>query len=90
MHVRSFTYLNKMVCNETSHLIFSISVHFQKKILILVSSSQERLREHLVAMSDSYNKEAIQAEEREKQLRLALTEAEKRLEQFDENIDSSR
>ena len=41
-------------------------------------------------MSDSYNKEAIQAEEREKQLRLALTESEKRLEQFDENIDSSR
>jgi len=55
-----------------------------------MSKELERLREHLVVMSDSYNKEAIQAEEREKQLRLALTEAEKRLEQFDENIDSSR
>ena len=55
-----------------------------------LSKELERLREHLVVMSDSYNKEAIQAEEREKQLRLALTESEKRLEQFDENIDSSR
>lgn len=37
----------------------------------------EKLREHLVEMSDSYTAEALQAEEREKQLRVALAEAER-------------
>ena len=55
-----------------------------------MSKELERLREHLVEMSDSYNKDAIQAEEREKQLRLALTDAQKRLEQFDANNETSR
>ena len=41
-----------------------------------MSKELERLREHLVVMSDSYTKEAIQAEEREKQLRLALHDAQ--------------
>ncbi len=36
----------------------------------------ERLREHLVEMSDNYTKEAIHAEDREKQLRLALSNAQ--------------
>jgi len=49
-----------------------------------------RLKEHLVEISESFNKEAIQAEEREKNLRLKLTEAEKSLEQFDANIETSR
>ncbi len=49
-----------------------------------------RLKEHLVEISESFNKEAIQAEEREINLRLKLTEAEKSLEQFDANIETSR
>jgi hypothetical protein len=36
----------------------------------------ERLREHLVEISDNYTREAIQIEQREKDLRMKLAEAE--------------
>lgn len=49
----------------------------------------DRLRGHLVEMSDNYTNEAIQAEEREKQLRLALNDAQKNLQINDENIEIS-
>lgn len=49
----------------------------------------ERLKEHLVTMSDSYNNEAIQAEEREKQLRTALTEAQAALQKQGVNLETS-
>ena len=55
-----------------------------------LSKELKRLKEHLVEMSDSYNKEAIQAEEREKQLRLALSDAQKNLQQHGEIVVSSR
>jgi chromosome segregation ATPase len=54
------------------------------------SKELERLREHLIEMSDSYNKEAILAEEREKQLRLALTNAQQMIQQQGSTIESSR
>lgn len=50
----------------------------------------ERLKEHLVEMSDNYNKDAIQAEEREKQLRTALNDAQSILQQQGANLESSR
>ena len=54
------------------------------------SKELERLREHLIEMSDSYNKEAILAEEREKQLRLALTNAQQMIQQQGSTLESSR
>jgi len=50
----------------------------------------ERLREHLVTMSDNYNKEAIQAEEREQQLRIALNNAQQLIQNQSENQQSSK
>ena len=50
----------------------------------------ERLREHLVEMSDSYNKEAVLAEEREKQLRMALNDAQQNIQQKDSTLENSR
>ena len=50
----------------------------------------QRLKEHLVEMSDNYNNEAIQAEEREKKLRMALADAEKSIQESDENVASER
>ncbi len=49
----------------------------------------ERLREHLVTMSDNYNKEAIQAEEREQQLRIALSNAQQIIQNQNENQEIS-
>ena len=54
------------------------------------SKELERLREHLIEMSDSYNKEAILAEEREKQLRLALSNAQQMIQQQGNTLESSR
>ena len=50
----------------------------------------ERLREHLVEMSDNYNKEAIQAENREKELRLMLTKAEETTSNQNTNIINAK
>jgi hypothetical protein len=49
----------------------------------------EKLREHLVEMSDSYTAEAVQAEEREKQLRSALMEAERLVAESGLSLESS-
>lgn len=49
----------------------------------------ERLKEHLVTMSESYNNEAIQAEEREKQLRTALSEAQAAMQKQGANLETS-
>ena len=46
----------------------------------------ERLREHLVEMSDNYTKEAIHAEDREKQLRLALSNAQQMILKYQQTI----
>jgi chromosome segregation ATPase len=54
-----------------------------------LSKELERLREHLVTMSDNYNKEAIQAEEREQQLRIALSHAQQLIQNQSENQESS-
>lgn len=54
-----------------------------------LSKELERLREHLVTMSDNYNKEAIQAEEREQQLRIALSNAQQLIQNQSENQESS-
>jgi thyroid receptor-interacting protein 11 len=49
----------------------------------------ERLREHLVEMSDSYTKEAIESEEREKNLRLRVNELENILQQQGTSMQAS-
>lgn len=54
-----------------------------------MSRELARLKEHLMEMSENYNKEAIQAEEREKQLRTALTEAQAALQQQGANLETS-
>lgn len=41
-------------------------------------------------MSDNYTKEAIQAEDREKQLRLALNDAQQLLQQQGSNLETSK
>lgn len=55
-----------------------------------MSRELARLKEHLVEMSESYNKDAIQAEEREKQLRLALNDAQNNLQQQGASLENSR
>ena len=52
-----------------------------KEQCVKLGKELERLRQHLVEMSESYTKEAIQAENREKELRTLLSQAE-------ENINS--
>lgn len=54
-----------------------------------LSRELARLKDHLVEMSDSYNKEAIQAEEREKLLRTQLSDAQNILQQQGANLETS-
>lgn len=49
----------------------------------------DRLKEHLMTMSENYNNEAIQAENREKQLRTALSEAQTTLQQQGTCLETS-
>ena len=50
----------------------------------------ERLREHLVEMSDNYTREAIQTEQREKELRSMLTQAEENIQSQNSSIINAR
>lgn len=87
--------LNETV-NHYESIIRSQNENFKNNLLNeeqqqqRLSKELERLREHLVEMSDSYNREAVEAEEREKQLRLALSKAEEKLQQQGANLETSR
>ncbi len=50
----------------------------------------ERLREHLVEISDNYTREAIQFEQREKDLRQQLTQAEDTKQQQNTSIVNAK
>jgi chromosome segregation ATPase len=87
--------LNETV-NQYESIIRSQNENFKNNLLSeeqqqqRMSKELERLREHLVEMSDSYNREAVEAEEREKQLRLALSKAEEKCQQQGANLETSR
>ena len=55
-----------------------------------LTNELERLRENLIRMSESFNSEAIIAEEREKQLKLALSNLEKNIQPQDNSSDITR
>jgi hypothetical protein len=59
--------------------------HVQK-----LSKELARLKEHLVEMSESYTREAVQAEERERQLRLKLNEVTSVVHEHDANLEISK
>ncbi len=82
--------LNERIQNYEEEIMQARQQRSEGEVNEKLSRELQRLKEHLVEMSDSYNNEAIQAEERERQLRLALAEAEKSRQENDENLASSR
>ncbi len=69
---------------------FALSLEQEEKQKQKMSKELQRLKEHLVEMSDNYNKEALIAEEREKQLRLDLNQAQNLLQQQGANLDTTK
>lgn len=69
---------------------FKATLNAEEQQRLRLSKELERLKEHLVEMSDNYTKDAIQAEEREKQLRLALNEAQLMVQKQGATLESSR
>jgi len=82
--------LNERIQNYENELFQARQQSSESERNEKMSKELQRLKEHLVEMSDSYNNDAIQAEERERQLRLALAEVEKRGQEKDENLANSR
>ena len=71
--------------NEYEEIIFK-----KEQEQISLTNELERLRKHLIRMSESFNSEAIIAEEREKQLKLALSNFEKNIQPQDNSSDIAR
>jgi hypothetical protein len=83
---KAFNDLNSKLEETIQYYVRVINTQQEEteKILLIKEQEQsrlqtelERLKEHLIRMSDSFNNEAIIAEERENQLKLALSNAEK-------------
>jgi hypothetical protein len=66
------------------------SLASEEKHIQRLSKELGRLKEHLVEMSDNYNREAILAEERERELRLKLNEVTNVIQEHDTNFEVSR
>ncbi len=69
---------------------FEETLASEEKHIQKLSKELARLKEHLVEMSDSYNKEAILAEERERELRLKLNEVANVIQEHDTNFEATR
>jgi hypothetical protein len=96
---KAFNELNLKLEETIKYYVGLINSQKEETEKILLTKEQEqsclqteleRLKEHLIRMSDSFNNEAIIAEEREKQLKIALCNAEKITQQEDVHSGLSR
>ncbi|CAF0712604.1 unnamed protein product [Brachionus calyciflorus] len=74
---------------ETQSNSFKQTLNAEEQQRDKLRKELDRLKVHLVEISDSYTKEAIQAEEREKQLRLSLNEAQNKIQLQGANLENS-